>query len=314
MPEIKAILSLAVKYGFSVGLIADKSQQDLINSFGLPSEINASIELALRSDPQAIDLVLCNDNILLFKAAIGKVPLLDNRNTSNSIAFLIKSLINSFKIKLCRFNYTTANGQKIKTAASGCIIIQRYKGSLAAKLIDYDSSVRDGAISMVISSPISMMEYFKVLLRVLMKPVRNSRLPMGIGYIKSSQIDIETVTPVDIVIDDSVHIQTPIHCKTLPKAARINIGPWLAEDNKKAQVSKESIRIGNLPNERELDKLSLKHIPFFSYASEDRFRDLFTSLRDDARTNSIYITLMVLSTMLATVGLYQSTLWFKMYM
>ena len=185
---------------------------------------------------------------------------------------------------------------------------------MAAKLIDYDSSVRDGAISMVISSPISMMEYFKVLLRVLMKPVRNSRLPMGIGYIKSSQIDIETVTPVDIVIDDSVHIQTPIHCKTLPKAARINIGPWLAEDNKKAQVSKESIRIGNPPNERELDKLSLKHIPFFSYASEDRFRDLFTSLRDDARTNSIYITLMVLSTMLATVGLYQSTLWFKMYM
>lgn len=141
LSDIKAILSLAVIYGFSVGLIPDKSQKDLIKSFGLPNGIDASIELALRSDPQAIDLVLCNDNILLFKAAIGNVPLLDNRNESNSIAFLAKSLRNSFKIKLSRFNYTTANGQKIKTAASGCVIIQRYKGSLAAKLIDYDSSV-----------------------------------------------------------------------------------------------------------------------------------------------------------------------------
>ena len=48
-------------------------------------------------------------------------------------------------------------------------------------------------------------------------------------------------------------------------------------------------------------------MPFFSYASEKRFRDLFISLRDDAKTDSTYVILMVLSTMLATIGLYQNS-------
>ena len=45
-------------------------------------------------------------------------------------------------------------------------------------------------------------------------------------------------------------------------------------------------------------------MPFFTYASEERFKDLFTALRDDARLDSTYLILMVLSTVLATVGLY----------
>jgi uncharacterized membrane protein len=38
--------------------------------------------------------------------------------------------------------------------------------------------------------------------------------------------------------------------------------------------------------------------------SDERFYDLFTSLREDARINGIYLALMVLSTMLAAAGLY----------
>ena len=50
-----------------------------------------------------------------------------------------------------------------------------------------------------------------------------------------------------------------------------------------------------------------KKIPFFSYGSEERFRDLFTSLREDARIRSTYLILMVLSTMIAAISLYQSS-------
>jgi uncharacterized hydrophobic protein (TIGR00271 family) len=68
---------------------------------------------------------------------------------------------------------------------------------------------------------------------------------------------------------------------------------------------RERIDIENLPVEKELLKAKKhKRIPFFSYASEERFQDLFPALREDARLNSIYVVLMVLSTMLATVGLY----------
>ena len=45
-------------------------------------------------------------------------------------------------------------------------------------------------------------------------------------------------------------------------------------------------------------------MPFFSYASEERFRDLFTALQEDARTNTTYVVFMLLSTLIATLGMF----------
>ncbi|MCK5354718.1 MAG: TIGR00341 family protein, partial [Methyloprofundus sp.] len=292
---------------FSIGLIPDKAEKKLIKSFDLSSEYNDAIELALREDAQAIDLILCNGQILLFKATIGWLPLMDSSNETNTISFWVKSLKNSFQLRLLKFCFTTAKGKKIKTAATGCMIIQRHRGSFLSKLIEDDSSIRDGSISMVVFSPISIVVYFNILLRLLAGSKSSDRLPQGIGFIKSSQVNIQTSKPLDVIIDDNSITQTPLHCETLQKAIRVNVGAWLAADNKSAQISKESIKIAYLPNEKELEQLSQQKIPFFSHASEERFRDLFISLRDDAKINSTYITLMVLSTMLATIGLFQGS-------
>ena len=305
--ETKAVFRLALEYGFSIALIPEKSEKKLIKLFNLPTETDKAIELACRENTLAIDLVLCNDNILLFKARIGWLPLLDASADKSKARFLIESFKKSFKLKLLKFRFTTSKGQKITTAASGCILIQQQQGSLASKLTDSDSTVSDGAVSMVIFSPISIVVYSKILLRVLAITKKKNRLPPGIGYIKSSQIDIEATPGLNVTIDDECVTQTPLHCEVLPKAVRLNIGDRLAEECQNTKISKESVKIANLPSDKELEQISLKHIPIFAYASEERFRELFTSLRDDAKTNSIYITLMVLSTMLATIGLFQSS-------
>ena len=309
LADIKAVFSLAQKYNFSVGLIPDKSQKKLSKCFDLPAETDMAIELAFRENTQAIDLLLCNGNILLFKATMGWLPLLDSNADIdiNKLKFLIESFKRSFKLKLLKFSFTTAKGQKITTAASGCILIKQQQGSLVSKIIENDSSICDGAVSMVIFSPISIVVYSKILLRILSVSKQKSRLPPGIGFIKSSQIDIETVPELNVTIDDECVTQTPLHCEVLPKAVRLNIGDKLAKDCQSTQISKESVKIANLPSDKELEQISLKHIPIFAYASEERFRELFTSLREDAKTNSIYITLMVLSTMLATIGLFQGS-------
>ncbi|NOR79371.1 MAG: TIGR00341 family protein [Methyloprofundus sp.] len=307
LSEIKAILSLALEYHFSVGIIPDRTETKLIKSFDLPAERNKTIELALRDDSQAIDLILCNEQILLFKATIGWLPLMDSSPEANKLKFLLKSLKKSLQLKLLKFCFTTAKGKKLKTAASGCMIIQRHRGSFMSKLIENDSSIRDGSISMVISSPTSVVVYFNIILRLLAGSKSSDRLPQGIGFINSRQIDIDTESKLDVIIDDNSVTQTPLHCKTLVKAVRVNVGEWLAKDNKNAQISKESVKIAYLPNDKELEQVSRQNIPFFSHASEQRFRELFISLREDAQVSSIYITLMILSTMLATIGLFQGS-------
>jgi len=302
---IKEILRLATDYHFSMGIIPTKEQTDLIKFYDLPKNPDEAAELALRRDGRVMDLILCNGKIMLFKATFGQIPLLDTPTKASWIRVLADALRKLFRFKLYTFKFDTAGKQKLYTAASGCMILQHSRGSFAARLISHDHSFTDGMISMVISAPISIIDYVGLLRQALRSSKGYKKLPGSIGYIKSPQIDIAAETPLDVIIDDEDRTDTPLHCETLPKAVSVNVGKSLQDESSTVAVGGEIIDIDNLPRENELRKVKRqKRIPFFSYASEERFHDLFTSLREDAHINGIYLGLMVLSTMLAATGLY----------
>jgi uncharacterized hydrophobic protein (TIGR00271 family) len=265
----------------------------------------AAVDLALRRDGQPMDLILCNGKIMLFKATIGRIPLLDTPARASWIRVMATALRKFVGFKLQTFRFSTAGKQKINTAASGCMILQHSRGSFASRLIADEHSFSDGMISLVISAPISIIAYLKLLRQALRSSKKYKKLPDSIGYIKSPQIDIATETPCDVFIDDEDATQTPLHCETMASAVRVNVPESLQQEGNAVADALEKIDIDNLPREKELIKAKRqKRIPFFSYASDERFYDLFTSLREDARINGIYLSLMVLSTMLAAAGLY----------
>jgi len=302
---IKEILHLATKYHFSVGIIPTEKQKNLIKFYDLPKNPSDAIDLALRRDGLTIDLILCNGKIMLFKATVGRMPLLDTTPKASWIRVLIASLRKLFRLKLYAFEFNTAGQQKINTAASGCMILQHHRGSFASRLISHDHSFTDGMVSLVISAPISIIEYFKLIGKSLRFSKGYKKLPSSVGYIKSRQIDIKSETRLDVFIDDEYVTHTPLHCEAIAKALCVNVGENLREQSRSITDASERIDTNNLPRETELLKAKRqKRIPFFSYASNERFRDLFTALREDARINGIYLVLMVLSTMLAAVGLY----------
>ena len=305
---IKEILRLAIKYHFSIGIIPIRKQKHLIKFYDLPKNPAAAVELALRQDGRTIDLIVCNGVIMLFKAAIGRIPFLDTPATASWIQVLFNALKKFVRFRLYTFKFVTAGKKTIDTAASGCMILQHSRRSFGSRVISHDHSFTDGMASLVISAPISMIEYAKLLGQALRSAKRFQKLPSSIGYIKSPQIDIEPNSQLEVVIDDEHTTHTPLHCETIAKAVSINVGKSLQEESRGAEDVRERIDIENLPRKKELLKAKRqKRIPFFSYASDERFHDLFPALRDDARINGIYVVLMVLSTMLATVGLYLSS-------
>jgi diacylglycerol kinase family enzyme len=302
---IKEILRLAMKHQFSIGIIPTKNQKHLIKFYDLPKNPSDAVELALRQDGQVMDLILCNGKIMLFKAAIGRIPFLDTPAKASWIQILLNSLKKFVSFRLYTFKFGTAGKKEIDTAASGCMLLQHFRGSFASRLISHDHSFTDGMVSLVISAPISIIEYVKLLRQALRSSKKYKKLPSSIGYIKSPQIDIEPETRLEVFIDDRHATHTPLHCEAIANAVHVNIGKNLRVESSSAKASKEKIDINNLPREKELFKAKKqRRIPFFSYASDERFHDLFPALREDARLNSIYLVLMVLSTMLATVGLY----------
>lgn len=307
LQEIKSVLRLAMQHDFSVGVLLTQDQKTLRKMYDLPEQFEEELALALRKDAQPVDIILCNGEILLYKAAIGRLPLLDAPHNLGPFQLAVQALKRSLGIRLLPFNFTTSGNKKLETAACGCMIVQHHTRSLASNLIAHDSSCIDGLISLVISSPISIFDYIKFLIQVARRSGRHKKVPITVGYIKSSKITIETEKSLEVVIDNEQVTQTPLTCETVPKAVRINISDSLWEKNKQSQATKEKFTIDNLPVGKELLKARQKKIPFFAYASEERFKDLFTALRDDARINPAYLALMLLSTMLATVGLYLSS-------
>lgn len=95
-----------------------------------------------------------------------------------------------------------------------------------------------------------------------------------------------------------------MQCTTLAKAVRINVGDWLQKESADSGNINEKIKCDNLPNRKEQVKITGKTLPQISSASEERFRDLFMALREDARISDNNLVLMLLSSLLATVGLY----------
>lgn len=304
---IKGTLSLAMQHGFSVGLLATPDQENLRKGYGLPVNFDEAIDLALQKDAQVMDIILCNREILLFKATIGRLPLLDSPHNTSLVKMGVLAMKKFIGLKLLPFSFATAKDKEIETAACGCMIVQHHERSMASSLISHDSSFTDEMISLVISAPFSIIDYLKFIGQVIWRPSWQKRIPKTIGYIKSSRISISSDAERKVVIDNEQTTKTPLDCEVIPKAVRMNVGMSLREKSANAGQAKERKAIENLPKGRELLKAKEKSIPFFSYASEDRFRDLFVALREDARINSAYIILMVLSTMLATVGLYLSS-------
>jgi len=187
------------------------------------------------------------------------------------------------------------------------MIVQHHAGSIAARLIANDGSSGDGMISLVIAAPLSVVDYLSFLYQAMRRGVTPRGIPSTIGYIKSERLEIDAGTPLGVDIDDEETVtQTPVACEVLPGVLHVNTGPQ-PEPAAPGQEPKERVDTRNLPLGSELAKATKKALPFFPYASEERFKDLFVALRDDARMSTAYVVLMVLSTLLATIGLYQNS-------
>ena len=308
MAGLKSAIKIATEHELSIGILPLRSQKSLARYFRLPDDPSDQIELALQGKCQARDLILCNGELVLFKAVIGRLPVINVPDSLGRWNTLRNVLARFRGIRLLGFTFVTAGGKKIETAAAGCMIVQHHSGSLASRLIANDGSSRDGMISLVIAAPLSVLDYFRFLYSMLKHDLSPGNMPSTIGYIKSPSLSIESEVLLGVDIDgETTSTRTPVECEVRPGALCINTGPESGSARGRRDDSNERMDIKHLPIGSELTKAKKKAIPFFPYASEERFKDLFIALRNDARMSAAYVTLMVLSTLLATIGLYQNS-------
>ncbi|MEA3523083.1 MAG: DUF389 domain-containing protein [Campylobacterota bacterium] len=309
---IEMCLHVAIKYDFSLGFLPYPYQKSLIHHYGLSTNLQSNLEIALHVSENRVDLIECGDKLMQFNATFGDIPLISSLSESHTVLSYLDNLRRGikqfFKIMMEETTVTTANEKKIKTAVSGIAIVQSSRKNFFSKLSGITNSVRDSQVKMILVSPFSVIAYLRFLFSILSFSKKSHLLSSSIGLVKSKSIAIDAGRSKRLHIDNSFYVYLPVTCKLVDRAVRVSAPEIFWEGNPLSEQSKESIKIDNLPDEKESVKYRNKHIPFFSYASEEHFRDLFSTLRDDANMSTIYIVLMLLSTLLATIGLFANSI------
>ncbi len=309
--EIKQILKKASETGFSVALLAQKNQSALRSTFEIPKNRDESLKIALESEPKPLDLLYANSEIVLWGAVIGDAPPLTYSSAVyRKISFVerYKLLIESVKklkhLKQNKIKLTTAKGQEINTAASGVVIIEHDNHTGASSLVQDFLSVNDGKLSALLLSPASIANYLYYLYVSIFKKSKNTNLPDSVGFIKSESLSIESAQPLDVMVDGEKVTQTPVEFRVKKQAVQFIASEKFWAEVSKESSEKETLKLSGLPVTNEEVSYVQGTLPFFTHASENRYKDLFADLRKQGKTESTYVTLMFLSTILATVGLF----------
>ena len=189
------------------------------------------------------------------------------------------------------------------------MIFEHNVSGVSHNLLRENLSLHDGKLNALILAPGSVVTYlYYLFLSYFLNRLYIDRLPKSIGLIISSGVEISSPRPIEYLFDGIVANDTSLSLEVVRDGARIYLGRKIVDvPAEQAKEEKETIRIQGLPKGEMITMLASAPVPFFPKADEEDFKELFVGLRQSARVSSVYVILMILSTLLATTGLFQNS-------
>lgn len=309
--DYSPILLLAEQKKISLGFLPLKGDvfSQFFNNLDLPDDFDSCLEIALHEDPLYIDLIICNDEI------ITNGVNLENQTTMtefigdshqykgwNKFEFKVKRLFHAFSLTPQPVTLITAKGKTVSTAIAGMVLLDFHKSGALTDLFKESVSLRDGRVSVALFAPQSILSYLQLSISSLIG-IKKKDLPQQIGYIRTASLVIKTPIDTHYLVNKKPLTTRELLIETLSEGIMVNAGEKF-RDTQKFSDDKENVICDQLPQQESRIKYLGETLPFFSHALESDFKDLFLSLKESANVNSTYVLLMVLSTLLATLGLF----------
>ena len=252
---------------------------------------------------------------------LGKTPFLDQKSRvyqqrSQSIlrrlfymlVILWKSLRKLFAIHPFGITLSIGNEYCVKTAITGMVSIENNVTNAAARLINTSISVQDGKVSTLLIAPKSIIQYLGFLIKAsFYSDKKVSRLPDSMSYVRSNYLRVDSSKPLTYYIDSQKRQAQSIELELYPEAVQINLPAAYYATQGGQRGGKDTLKLENLPlNEQRLNMIQ-KRLPLFTHALEEDFKELFLQLRENAQAHSSFISLMMLSNLVASLGLFLSS-------
>ncbi|MBU1216589.1 TIGR00341 family protein [bacterium] len=311
--EIKMFFHNHLEKNLKIALLPNENAKISMKNYGISTDVFEAVDDAFNEELLSeIDILLCNENISFSRIVIGDMHGMNRLDfNENNIFQKIAIFWNNLKdIRFKSYTLETSKEQKVQTAASGITILE-HSISTEKSTISDTLSIHDGKLHAFILAPTSILAYLWYLISIFVNQrISISSLPKSLGFIKSSCLKITSNKPIEYLLDGALLCAKELELKVWADALRIHLGRSLQESvkqGKEATAVKDSIKLNTLPVTEMSDILVDGKLPLFKVASDEEFKELFLSLRSSSKFSYVYLTLMILSTLLATTGLFANS-------
>ncbi|WP_224999106.1 TIGR00341 family protein [Cesiribacter sp. SM1] len=310
---LKELLPIVIDRKLKIGFLPHPAMLNARLGFGISEDLEVAVNNIIHTDTaQHVDMLMVNgrpsfDTVVIGQSlsfVYGSTELKKSRRIMGKVKNFFR-LFKSVQLKQYTLEFQQKGHQEkqtINTAALGMFIVQHGGSSLISRKIIKESFSNDGMMNSLVLAPESVLGLVKFGLVSLFQSQKNTRLPPFAAHIRTNKIKIYSKEPMNLSVDNALLSAKEVELEVVPKVIQVVPGVHLKTINQGS--SKEVFKVQMLPIGEQRDELLKGPLPLINHATTDQFKDLFTTLRENARPTSSYLVLMFLSTFIATLGLF----------
>lgn len=309
---IRELAAIALEREWEIGILPHADARQAMLAMGVRGELSDVFLHYLGVAAIETNAVTCNGELVFSSVVMGRVLGLrpyDINQHPNAWHLLKGSLKGLGSLQPGLYKLITGKEKEISLAALGLVVVGRAGSALVGRSFVEEFGPGDGRIALLVLAPRSIASYLWFLVRLLWPwKIRLSQLPASLGLIQADRLRIVAPRGVEYLLDGKPVHTSEIEFRLLEDRVHLLPGPAMepARDTLQA-VSREMVRLNQVPQGESAQALLNRKLPLFRHAGEEEYRDLFVSLRDDARASSSFQVLMVLSVLIALAGLYSNS-------
>ncbi|GAB3031027.1 TIGR00341 family protein [Bowmanella dokdonensis] len=308
--NIKQVWAEVQSRDWELGLLPHPESKYAARAFSAPGgKIPELIAQLLEAKPVAIDSLSCNGTPVFSSIIIGELLVFNLKDTSHALSrwHALTTMVARFRqLQLHAYELMTATEQRLQVALLGMMLMEQNHKPMFGRGLQDILDAGDRRLSLVAVAPRSVTAFLWLLLKFLFSGRFSSRnLPDSIGVLRTQKLTIASGKGINYQLDGIALGAKSLQCEVQEKSVRM-----LQLQNRErgnTDIRKDQIRMAHLPCGSAVMELADKPLPMFHHASEDEFRELFRSLRENAIASPAFLMLMVLSVLLAVTGLFANS-------
>ena len=305
--QIKNLLDVFSEKDIVLAILPHPEAREICAGFGIDYNLEKAVSFLKEQDKSTrVDILYCNNRPVFNTLVVGHAFQLVTAKSGKELSVInrLKHLVRRFfRLRPFEVEVIFKDDKSIQTSVSGIVVVQHGKSTLLSRLMLRDSFINDGMMHAILISPRSVTGLMIFAIRSWLE---EKKMPPYASHIKTNKLELQCPAAFEFAEDGNTLSAKELVIEVKKKHLHIFPGSHLKISDTSLEPN-EIFRTQSLPTGEAAKELSRNPLPFILHATTEEFKELFLILRDNATTKSSFLVLMVLSTILATLGLFANS-------